>query len=245
VVIAIDAGGSIADRLYDAHARDPNFTEAELRLLAGEEVKDVSPERAKSLEDGRQSALRAVQSNDGDALAKAALQLGVSRVLVVVHAKDTFVHIAGVSAPKSRPGRDADTVLTLLAEALGAPPAQPKAGAPSTTSHLDLATTEPPPQPTPRFVAAQDLDLAKEEKLPTAGLPTIETLPFEAQREWIRGALALSLVSALIVTLLLFLLGDMFDHPIDGAKLNACVTALVGLVGSVTGFYFGSQSVKR
>jgi hypothetical protein len=128
-----------------------------------------------------------------------------------------------------------------------APPAASARSTPpdlSTNATLDLSSTEPLPG-TQTLVAAKNEDLTTKDQLPSAAKVDVEQLPFEAQREWIRGALALSLVSALIVTLLLFLLGDMFDHPIDSAKLNSCVTALVGLVGSVTGFYFGSQSVKK
>lgn len=94
---------------------------------------------------------------------------------------------------------------------------------------LDLAATEPEHQ----------------HQLP-AGEPLATATPFDPSRvqEWVRTGVALAVVGAVIVeTLILttaFVTGGIAASDLTAATA-AIVTPLVGIAGTVLGFYFGSQ----
>ena len=106
-------------------------------------------------------------------------------------------------------------------------------------NNLDLAATEVP---------TTNLDLAAigpPDKLPVAK-PLAITTHYDASKiqEWVRTGVALAIVGAVIVeTLILtaaFVSGGIAASDLTAATA-AIVTPLVGIAGTVLGFYFGSH----
>ena len=96
----------------------------------------------------------------------------------------------------------------------------------------------------------KELDLAAiepehEQQLP-AGEPLATATPFDPSRvqEWVRTGVALAVIGAVIVeTLILttaFVSGGIAASDLSAATA-AIVTPLVGIAGTVLGFYFGSH----
>ncbi len=111
--------------------------------------------------------------------------------------------------------------------------------------NLDLAATEVPAMGP---LAATNLDLAASgppDKLPVAK-PLAITTHYDASKiqEWVRTGVALAIVGAVIVeTLILtaaFVSGGIAASDLTAATA-AIVTPLVGIAGTVLGFYFGSH----
>ena len=96
----------------------------------------------------------------------------------------------------------------------------------------------------------KELDLAAiepehEQQLP-AGEPLATATPFDPSRvqEWVRTGVALAVIGAVIVeTLILtaaFVSGGIAASDLSAATA-AIVTPMVGIAGTVLGFYFGSH----
>jgi hypothetical protein len=111
--------------------------------------------------------------------------------------------------------------------------------------NLDLAATE---VPAVGPLATTNLDLAAigpPDKLPVAR-PLAITSHYDASKiqEWVRTGVALAIVGAVIVeTLILtaaFVSGGIAASDLTAATA-AIVTPLVGIAGTVLGFYFGSH----
>ncbi len=98
--------------------------------------------------------------------------------------------------------------------------------------------------------AIREIDLTADEPESTAPseIPIFEASPVQQSRERIRGTLALVLVGLLSALVLLVLGSVVFGtHTADSVDTIKEVLAIilgpvVGLVGAVTGFYFGEQS---
>lgn len=97
------------------------------------------------------------------------------------------------------------------------------------------------------------LDLSVDEPLVTQRLPYTRLAteaPFSPERlqEWVRTGVALSIVGAVIVeTLILtsaFVAGGIAANELT-AVTSAIVTPMIGIAGTVLGFYFGSQRGGR
>ena len=112
-------------------------------------------------------------------------------------------------------------------------------------NNLDLAATEVPAEGP---LATTNLDLAatgSADKLPVEK-PLAITTHYDASKiqEWVRTGVALAIVGAVIVeTLVLtiaFVSGGIAASDLTAATA-AIVTPLVGIAGTVLGFYFGSH----
>jgi hypothetical protein len=72
----------------------------------------------------------------------------------------------------------------------------------------------------------------------------------EENREKARGRISIGLMLLLFIIIATILLGALvlvrpFTTEVGGLLLSGLVGPVVGLVGSVVGFYFGQQSVQR
>lgn len=68
----------------------------------------------------------------------------------------------------------------------------------------------------------------------------------EARREWARAAVAIMIVGALLIVILSSF-GMMFSgRPVADIKdvVELLIAPVIGIVGAVTGFYFGSSGVN-
>jgi hypothetical protein len=102
---------------------------------------------------------------------------------------------------------------------------------------VDLTGETPPPGQLP------PVDLTVSEPPSSAGLAPLQLAPIPLQREQRRGQIALLLIALLIVVIvtsfiMLWLLpADRFDSLME--LLQIIFAPIIGLVGAVTGFYYG------
>jgi hypothetical protein len=68
----------------------------------------------------------------------------------------------------------------------------------------------------------------------------------EARREWARGAVAIMIVGALLIVVLLSFGMIFSNRPTSDIKeiVELLIAPVIGIVGAVTGFYFGSSGVN-
>jgi hypothetical protein len=102
---------------------------------------------------------------------------------------------------------------------------------------VDLTVEAPPPGQLP------PVDLTESEPPSSAGLAPLAVAPIPLQREQRRGQIALLLVALLIAVILIsfimlwLLPADRFDGLME--LLQILFAPIIGLVGAVTGFYYG------
>ena len=109
-------------------------------------------------------------------------------------------------------------------------------------SDLDL-TSDPPPE-------VKVLDLTPEPPVAAGTGPAVATVPYDPSedRELLRGILAKLLFALLAVVAIGAVTARIVDQ-IDGAALKDILTGvftpLLGVFGTVTGFYFGSAQASQ
>jgi hypothetical protein len=105
------------------------------------------------------------------------------------------------------------------------------------------------PQPAPAAVelqpeSAPPLVLSEERPPPAGGLPQPSVVPLEQQRETLRGRIAAALLGILAFIVVAAFLTIWFDWADDGELtdlLTLIFAPVLGLVGAVTGFYYGEK----
>ena len=189
-------------------------------------------------------ALRALQTlgaaaaaGDAGSINELFTRFGVAAVITVADDKALASVGKDLAAVELGPLTDLEKIVLALTNLT--------AKSPGSVETLDLTTDPPPTAGAPKPEKPQVLDLArKDEPVSLAPLIVEGGQSIQLRREQVRGAIAILLIAALILTIVTFLLGDMFDRPIDGNKFNLCLTALVSLVGAAMGFYFGTEAKK-
>jgi hypothetical protein len=122
----------------------------------------------------------------------------------------------------------------------------------ATGSGSDIQKRKPEKEVADTF---HELDLTKnpEEKERSGGLARPQTVAYDPakDREWARGTIALTLVGVLAgivvfafiyVLISLFILKSFRDLDSLKTLLEILFSPVVGLVGAVTGFYFGEKT---
>lgn len=93
--------------------------------------------------------------------------------------------------------------------------------------------------------AVSEEDLAAQGELPRGGLIEPTLVPIEHQREKIRGRIAQALIVLLFLVItaafLVFVLRPKEFENLDNL-LTIIFAPIIGLIGTVLGFYFGSES---
>ena len=90
-------------------------------------------------------------------------------------------------------------------------------------------------------VSKQPLDLSEEEEPGTIAAPYDPAQDREKVRGWIASALIILLIGLISILFLAILLGMVKVDDLD--KIVATVlTPIMGIVGTVIGFYFGEKS---
>lgn len=96
------------------------------------------------------------------------------------------------------------------------------------------------------------VDLSEEEAPPSTSTPEMATYDPAEDRERVRGRIAQILVWLLVGIVVVSLgagigLGLRVEEGIESLKLvlELVLTPIIGLVGAVTGFYFGERSTRR
>jgi len=100
---------------------------------------------------------------------------------------------------------------------------------------------------TPKLVKEYDLSGEVSDEVLTSKIKTIKVSPIDEKRESIRGKLASWLVGLLAILVIASVIPIVMPFiDIDFTKfkdmLSITLTPVIGLVGAVTGFYFGEKS---
>lgn len=109
------------------------------------------------------------------------------------------------------------------------------------------STAHPQPEPGWLGEAAATLDLTTSDPLGPRHIepPQVASYDHRRAREWVRGGLAIALMTALLVVVAgsgWFFIWHADEVDLLQKYLSVVMTPLVALVGALTGFYFGEKA---